>query len=419
VATEQTFSRKKFLGVAAGAAAAVSASAWATRARGGPGLGERLVPPGKLGIQQWSIRDAITRLDGSVMGRLGGPTFPDDPTDLGPEVPLPGGFRAVFEYLASVGVKTFEFFSFNQGANGPITIPEVRQALDAAGLVAIGTHTGSINTLFNPSTRQQQIEMAHTLGYTLLGTAGDPSSRATLGDNPANPNQIGWQTAADRAAVVGEALAAEGMVWYWHPEQNGFQFFNDPDHPELSRTRRIDWWAANTDPATIRFEPDIFHAYAGRARFPDPVDGSLWDAFGFWTRNAHRLVAWHVKDGSRLVPQPAPPANPFTQTIARTATFTDAILAGEGSIGKGYPVDPDPAVVGFKKLFDEVAVKGAKYYLIECDSGPGPAIDPGRSLRHAKFSAQNLLGLRAGPSAKAHSTVSEEAPTESELEVAG
>jgi len=97
--------------------------------------------------------------------------------------------------------------------------------------------------------------------------------------------------------------------------------------------------------------------------------------------------------------------NPFTQTIERTPTFIDAIIAGEGSIGQGYPVDPDPAVVGFKRLFDEVGVKGAKLYLIECDNGPGPATDPGRSLRHAKLSAQYLLGLRAGSKAHAHSTV--------------
>jgi hypothetical protein len=51
---------------------------------------------------------------------------------------------------------------------------------------------------------------------------------ATLSDNPSNPNQIGWQAAADRANIVGAALAAEGLRWYWHPEQNAFQFFNDP-----------------------------------------------------------------------------------------------------------------------------------------------------------------------------------------------
>jgi hypothetical protein len=421
VSQKETLSRRKLLGAAAAGAAGIAAlGSWAPRASsGGKGLGERLVPPGKLGIQQWSVRDAITRLDRSVMGYLGGPTFPDDPTDLGPLVPLPGGFRAVFEYLRSVDVKGFEFFSFSQGANGPITHAEIRQGLDDAGLRAVGTHTGSVAALSSPATLQQQIEVAQILGYALIGTAGDPSGLSTLGDNPVNPSQIGWQTAADRANAFGDVLAAAGITWYWHPEQNAFRFFDDPAHPELSRTRRIDWWTANTNPATIRFEPDILHAYAGRARFPDPVDGSMWDALGFWKTNAHRLIGWHVKDGSRIVPPPAPGVNPFTQTIARTPSFTDAIIAGEGSIGQGYPVDPDPAVVGFRRLFDEVGVKGAKLYLIECDSGPGPATDPGRSLRHAKLSAQYLLGLRTGSKGQAESTVRDDAPFESEAEVGG
>ena len=120
---------------------------------------------------------------------------------------------------------------------------------------------------------------------------------------------------AHRANVIGQVLADNGIRWFWHTEQNGWQFFTDPG---LERTHRIDWWAANTDPSLVFFEPDILHSYAGRARFPDPVDGSLWDALGFWTANSHRLVGWHVKDGSRLVPPPAPLAsNPFTQVVAR------------------------------------------------------------------------------------------------------
>jgi hypothetical protein len=38
--------------------------------------------------------------------------------------------------------------------------------------------------------------------------------------------------------------------------------------------------------------------------------------------------------------------------------------------------------------------KGFKYHVVESDSGPGPAADPGRSLRHAKISAKLLLGLK-------------------------
>ena len=128
--------------------------------------------------------------------------------------------------------------------------------------------------------------------------------------------------------------------------------------------------------------------------------------------------------GSRV--QPAPPANPFTQTVVRPPTFApaglannDALYTGEGTIGKGYPVDPDPAVVGFKKIFDDVGNKGAKFSILETDSGIGPATDPGRSLRHAKLGIEYLLGLRAGPSTHASHGVEDETVFESDLELAG
>jgi hypothetical protein len=269
--------------------------------------------------------------------------------------------------------------------------------------------------MVNPTTRQAQIDIAHTLGHSMIGTAGDP---VTGGGAALLAN---WEVAANNYNLVGAALAQEGLRYYLHPEQNNFNFFNDPAHPELSRVHRLDWFVANTDPSLAWLEPDILHSYAGRARFPDPVDGSLWGApLDFWKANSKRILAWHVKDGSRLVPPPARGVNPFTQVLQRTATVQDAILSGEGSIGQGYPVDPDPAVVGYKKIFDEVGEKGSRYYIVETDSGLGQAADPGRSLRHAKYSLQNMLGLRGGVKAHGKSTVADEADYESNaVETAG
>ena len=429
MSNEYSISRRKFLGAAAGAAGAAALGSWAPRAFGGPGagVGERLVPPGKLAVQHFSIRDAITRRSIAssraagltpTMGYLGGPNFPDDPTDLGPLLPLPGGYIEVFEYLASVGYRGFEFFQYTQNIaelGRQPTIAEIRSYLDNAGLVSVGTHTGGLAAMVNPTTRQAQIDIAHTLGHTMIGTAGDP-----VGGNAANL-LANWEVAANNYNLVGAALAQEGLRYYLHPEQNNFNFFNDPAHPELSRVHRLDWFVANTDPSLAWLEPDILHSYAGRARFPDPVDGSLWGApLDFWKANSKRILAWHVKDGSRLVPPPLPGVNPFTQTLVRAPGFTDAILSGEGSIGQGYPVDPDPAVVGYKKIFDEVGEKGSRYYVVETDSGLGQAQDPGRSLRHAKYSLQNMLGLRGGVKAKGRSTVADEADYESNsVEAAG
>ena len=167
MSTEHRLSRRRFLGAAgvAGGAVIIPVAPALGNGRGdgnghGHGHGDRIVPRGKLGIQQWAVRDSITRLDKSVSGYLGGARFPADPSDLGPLVPLPGGFKAVFAYLASVGYKGFEFFSFNQGANGPITNEEIRQALNDARLVAAGSHTGGLAQMIDPAYRQAQIEMA-------------------------------------------------------------------------------------------------------------------------------------------------------------------------------------------------------------------------------------------------------------------
>ena len=98
--------------------------------------------------------------------------------------PLPGGFAAVFEYLASVGYTGFEFFSFSNGANPAMTPAQIRTALDNAGLKAAGTHTGGLAAMSDPvngaANRQAQIDMAGILGYKMIGTAGNPAN-PTLG----------------------------------------------------------------------------------------------------------------------------------------------------------------------------------------------------------------------------------------------
>lgn len=389
-------SRRGFLGAAgaAGAAAIVAPPrASGHGGHGGRGGGRRLVPRGRLGVQQWSIRDAITRADGSASGYLGGPRFPDDPTDLGPLVPLPGGFAAVFRYLASVGYRGFEFFSFDQGSNGPITDAELRAALDRAGLRAAGSHTGGLAQMVDPAYRQAQIDRARVLGYRMIGTAGNPA-------NPTTGLLADWQLYAEQANTVGAALRAAGLKYFFHPEQDWFRFFADPAHPELDRVHRLDWFTDHTDPRVVFFEPDTMHTLAGRARFPDPVDGRLFDVDAWYGRLAasRRLIAWHVKDADRILPLPAPGTNPFVQTRSRPGFRlnggTDVVYVGEGSVGRGYPVDPDPQVHGFEETFTRFRLSDPGWFHTESDNGPGPASDPGRSLRWAKVSAAAMLALR-------------------------
>jgi sugar phosphate isomerase/epimerase len=301
--------RRTFFGAAAGVAGATALGPWA------PGLslghdkgrehGKRIVPRNRLGVQQFSIRDSITRLDQSVSGYLGGPNLPADATDVGPLVPLPGGFRAVFDYLASVGYNGFEFFSFNQGANAPITNEELRTALDNAGLNAAGTHIGGLQAMSVPANIQAQIDLAGIFGYRMVGTAGNPA-------NPTLGTLAAWQGYAEQANTVGAAFRAAGIKYFFHPEQDWFRFFDDPAHPELARAHRIDWFTDNTDPKLVHFEPDTMHTLAGRARFPDPVDGRLFDVNAWYGRLAaqDRLIAWHAKDADRVIPMPAPGVKP-------------------------------------------------------------------------------------------------------------
>jgi sugar phosphate isomerase/epimerase len=401
MSSEGRINRRKFMGVAAGAAGAAAAGPLSAgtalgreKHKGRHRRGGRLVPRDHLGLQQWSIRDSITRLDGSVSGHLGGRDFPEDATDIGPLVPLPGGFASVFEYLASVGYRGFEFFSFDQGANGAITDQQLRAALDAAGMVAAGSHTGGLQQMVDPAYRQAQIDRAGILGYRMIGTAGNPA-------NPMLGTLAAWQGYADQANTVGAALRAVGIKYFFHPEQDWFRFFDDPAHPELSRVHRIDWFTDHTDRDLVFFEPDTMHTLAGRARFPDPVDGSLFDVNGWYTRlsRQRRLIAWHVKDADRI-PLPAPGANPFSQEHVRPLfplnNSVDVVYVGEGSIGKGYPSDIDPEVLGYPGMFRRYRLSSPAWFHTESDAGPGPAADPGRSLRWAKISARYMLSLRAG-----------------------
>jgi sugar phosphate isomerase/epimerase len=389
--------RRTFIGAAAGAAGATALGPWGPVSLGSDKdrhKGKRLVPRERLGLQQWAIRDSITRLNQSVSGYLGGPAFPENAADIGTLTPLPGGFAAVFDYLARVGYEGFEFFSFDQGANGAITTQEIRDALDDAGLVASGTHTGGLQQMVDPVYRANQIAMAEILGYRMIGTAGNPA-------NPVSGLLADWQRYAEQANTVGAALRAEGIKYFFHPEQDWFRFFADPAHPELNRVHRMDWFTDNTDPKLVYFEPDTMHTLAGRARFPDPVDGRLFDVDAWYCRleKDRRLIAWHVKDADRVIPLPAPGTNPFTQTRTR-AGFplnggVDVVYVGEGSVGQGYPVDPDPEVIGFQEMFERYRLSSPGWFVNESDSGPGPATDPGRSLRWAKESAQWMLALRA------------------------
>jgi sugar phosphate isomerase/epimerase len=439
--------RRGFIGASAGVAAAASLGG-ATRTWGVPGKGGRpTIPPGLLGVQQFSLRDATARLSiasskrlglAPPMGFLGGPDYPNDPTDLGPLVPLPGGFAEVFEFLASAGVRGFEFFQSSQDARElgrQPTAAEIRGYLDAAGLKGVGTHQFGLGNL-DPATGnltangEALFEFLATLGMDTMGFSGNLSQVPNNSPDPSNPSvnlpassgwvedyvnpvtgarTFGFRSRSAHANRIGEILQARGVKYFYHPEQDNYRFFNDPAHPELNTMHRIEFVMRHTNPALFGWEIDILHNFSGRVRFLNAVthepDISVW---GLAQAESRRVLGWHIKDGFRNTAQRGtwvggPPESggaPYNQTFARTATFTDAIVAGEGDLGAGPgPSHPnaDPDCPGLKYMFENLGGH-QRLYLIESDSGPGPATgpvaDPGRSLRHAKASAAALLGLR-------------------------
>jgi len=422
--------RRQFVGAAAGAAAAASLGT-VPRALAAGGGGRPTIPPGLLAVQHFSVRDATARLGIAssnrlgltpTMGRLGGPTYPQDPTDLGPLVPLPGGYAEVLDYLGSVGIRGFEFFQSTQNANEfdpprQPTAAEIRQYLDDAGMKATGTHQFGLGN-FDPATGEltpageNLFAFLRTLGMETMGFSGNLSNLGQLG-NQVNPVTgavtFGFAARAEHADRMGEILQSRGVRFFYHPEQDNYRFFADPDHPELDTVHRIEWVMENTNRALFGWEIDVLHNWSGRVRFLNATthqpDISVW---ALAQQERRRVMGWHIKDGFRNTAQQGtwvggPPESggaPYNQTFLRTPTFTDAVVSGEGDLGAGPgPAHPnaDPDCPGFKALFENLG--GAqRLYIIESDSGPGPTggpnADPGRSLRHAKACAAALLALR-------------------------
>jgi hypothetical protein len=437
--SSREMSRRQFLGAGAGLAAAAYFGGVSAAFGGGRAGGSPTVQPHLLGVQHFSVRDATARLSIAAsarlgltpaMGQLGGPDYPENPTDLGPFVPLPGGYAEVFEYLASVGITGFEFFQSTQNVNElgrQPTAGEIRSYLDAAGLVAFGTHqfgpanldvaTGELiapDPAGSPTAPGENLfSFLQTLGMKTMGFSGNVSSLGTLG-NFVNPTTgvitYGFADRAQHVDRIGEILRDRGVQYFYHPEQDNYRFFADTDHPELDTVHRIQWVMANTDPKLFGWEIDILHNWSGRVRFLNATthqpDISVW---ALAQTEDKRVMGWHIKDGIRNTAQTGtwtggPPESggaPYFQTFQRTPTFTDTIVSGEGDLGAGPGVhhpNADPDEPGFKYMFENLKGQNQRNYIIESDLGPGPvsgpSSDPGRSLRHAKASAAALRSWR-------------------------
>jgi sugar phosphate isomerase/epimerase len=366
-------SRRQLLAATTGvaAAAALGGAAFgggpahaATRAGAVPGAVRAagngvLLPPGKRGIILYTVRDAISR----------------DPntTDLA------SGFKEVFGELSRIGYKQVEFAGYNQHANaegGNVNniagAQLLRSWLDDNGLEAEGNH-GSIPSTITDATLaafDAQCEIANILGFGHIGTGNDPTGTAYLAD---------WQAAADRWNILGQRAATHGLKLYTHNHDAAYNFLLDSGpldalgRPTRSTgTRRLEYFLANTDPAYVYLEMDIYWAHVAQYRwhtYTAPDGTTLEDVFdpaATVAAQTTRFPLFHTKDG-------------------RINT----------ALPNGYEMVPfGQGDIDYTTFFQTIGAKGYHNAMWEQDTAPGGSANPGQSLAYAQVAYDGMAALR-------------------------
>ncbi len=264
-------SRRGMLGVAAGAGAAallgaaVPASAAPVAAAQDKGHGRPVLPPGRLGIQLYSLRDKVSTL----------------------------GFAAVFAELEKYGYDEVEFAGYTQGSAGAITLAQLRKLARDHGLNPIGSHVNYYDDN-NPGAYSfaqnldKVLDDAAALGLKHIGTASGPWRYGATVD--------GWKRCAEDFNHYGAEAKKRGMKFYQHNHAEEFSFATDQP-----KVRLYDVLLAETDPGLVYLEMDIYWAYVAQFRFGKRVDGTPapFDPLRYVLRQPHRYPLFHVKDGER------------------------------------------------------------------------------------------------------------------------
>nr|WTA00714.1 sugar phosphate isomerase/epimerase [Streptomyces sp. NBC_00857] len=268
-------SRRGMLGVAAGAGAAavLGASALtpaAAQDKGhghghghGHGKGQPVLPPGRLGVQLYSLRDKVSTI----------------------------GFAKVFDELERFGYDEIEYAGYTQGTAGAITLPQLKRLARDHGLKAIGSHVNyyddnNPNAYSFAQNLTKVLDDAQALGLDHVGTASGPFRYGTTVD--------AWKRAAADFNTYGAAAKRRGMKFYQHNHAEEFSFATD--RPDV---RLYDVLLAETDPELVYLEMDIYWAFAGQFRFSKTVEGkpAPFDPLRYVLKQPHRYPLFHVKDG--------------------------------------------------------------------------------------------------------------------------
>ena len=355
--TKLGLNRRQFLAATTGmaAAAAVTApSALATTGSNGV-----LIPSGKRGIILYTVRDAVSR----------------DPNSS----EFASGFKEVLEELARIGYKQIEFAGYNQNANAPggnVNNPAgaalLRTWLDDNGLEAEGNHgniPGSI-TDATIASFDAACEIANILGMGHIGTGSDPTGSAYLAD---------WELAAERWNFFGARAASHGLKLYTHNHDIAYSFLLDSGPLDAlgrptrsSGVRRLEHFLANTDPAYVFLEMDVYWAHVAQYKhhtYTAPDGTSVQDIFdpaATVAAQTTRFPLFHAKDGVR-----------------------------DTSVPNGYVMTPfGEGDIDYATFFGAVGAKGYHNPMWEQDTAPGGSTNPGQSLAFAQLSYDNMAALR-------------------------
>jgi len=216
------------------------------------------IPPGKIGLQLYSVRQVLT-----------------------PKPPLRGVTPAgrideVFGGLNKMGYRYAERFSGTFGQ--PLEIYE--DLADRNGLAMVGSHDD-----LTPANWGRMLDNAKALHqrYIGSGTFGNPGLK-TLEDT---------LKTAENLNVLGKAAAARGLKFYVHNHEAEFSTKYSYDLKKTGHPEMVSAWeiiAANTNPKWVHFEIDIHWARRGIGLdHPDEL-------YAFLRKHRSRIELLHVKD---------------------------------------------------------------------------------------------------------------------------
>jgi len=337
-------------------------------------------------------------------------------------VPLPGGWRELFKFLANLGFEQIEFAGYNQNAGNPggaapnpapggVITPESRAAylayartlrgfLNEYCLEAIGNHGFIPNTWPGPNSPggvmtpadydrfQLELEFASILGMPYMGTGNDPTSAN-------NRNIEVWTVAGEKWEALNVLSRRWGIQLYPHNHSPAYNFLQDgpmvtvtedrvtgaPIPPTQVRgesgKRLLQHYLDVTDKRLVVVELDVYWAHVAQHqwRWRYDWDGrrveDIFDPVAQVARQTKRYALFHAKDGDRTTDPPG--------------------------VGNGYNFVPfgDPrSDIDFERFYRKVGARGFHNSNYEQDNAPGGTADPGQSLRHTKISAYNMRRLR-------------------------